>query len=100
MQCTSGESSGNRENSMPSLSLLGLEEEFRCPYISRELHKVVDLLFAPYNYLIYRGNKKSLTIEWDNNRLIFDEALLLKLEKLIAEVPFESKELGFTKPGS
>ncbi|KAJ6932651.1 hypothetical protein NC651_008169 [Populus alba x Populus x berolinensis] len=29
MQCTSGESSGNRENSMPSVSLLGLEEEFR-----------------------------------------------------------------------
>jgi len=45
----------------------------RCPYISRELHKVVDLLFAPYNYLIDRGNEKSLTIVWDNNRLIFDE---------------------------
>ncbi|KAG6780483.1 hypothetical protein POTOM_013343 [Populus tomentosa] len=44
-----------------------------CPYISRELHKVVDLLFASYNYLSDRGNKKSLTIEWDNNRLIFDE---------------------------
>ncbi|KAL9350684.1 hypothetical protein Peur_057939 [Populus x canadensis] len=111
-----------------------------CPYISRELHKVVDLLFAPYNYLIDRGNEKSLTIVWDNNRLIFDEenlcadaasfdlpsglltacifeakscivlsnpdnfailrAFLLKLEKRIAEVSIESKELGFTKPGS
>uniref|UniRef100_B9GX03 Helicase ATP-binding domain-containing protein n=1 Tax=Populus trichocarpa TaxID=3694 RepID=B9GX03_POPTR len=71
-----------------------------CPYIPRELHKVNDLLFAPYNYLIDRGNKKSLTIDWDNNRLIFDEAFLLKLEKRIAEVSIESKELGFTKPGS
>ncbi|CAK7356664.1 unnamed protein product [Dovyalis caffra] len=127
-----------------------------CPYyISRELHKVVDILFAPYNYLIDRGNRKSLTIDWDNSILIFDEAhnleslcadaasfdlssglltaciseakscidlsvtrreesndksrnpdnfailraLLLKLEKRIAEVPIESKELGFTKPG-
>ncbi|KVI06000.1 hypothetical protein Ccrd_015675 [Cynara cardunculus var. scolymus] len=147
----------------------------RCPYyMSRELHKVVDILFAPYNYLIDPGNRKSLSIEWDNSVLIFDEAhnlegicadaasfdlpsglltsciseaqncvdlavarrdesndksynpdnfailrgilsfvydrnerillffspaLLLKLEKRIAEVPIDSKELGFTKPG-
>ncbi|KAI3786063.1 hypothetical protein L1987_45190 [Smallanthus sonchifolius] len=127
-----------------------------CPYyMSRELHKVVDILFAPYNYLIDPGNRKSLTIEWENSILIFDEAhnlegicadaasfdlssallttciseaqncvdiavarrdelndkshnpdnfailraLLLKLEKRIAEVPIESKEMGFTKPG-
>ncbi|KAJ4843835.1 hypothetical protein Tsubulata_047102 [Turnera subulata] len=127
-----------------------------CPYyISRELHKVVDILFAPYNYLIDRGNRKSLKIDWQNSILIFDEAhnleslcadaasfdlpaglltaciaeakscidlcvvrraasndkslnpdnfailraLLLKLEKRIAEVPIESRELGFTKPG-
>ncbi|KAI3727225.1 hypothetical protein L1987_67037 [Smallanthus sonchifolius] len=127
-----------------------------CPYyMSRELHKVVDILFAPYNYLIDPGNRKSLTIEWKNSILIFDEAhnlegicadaasfdlssallttciseaqncvdiavarrddlndkshnpdnfailraLLLKLEKRIAEVPIESKEMGFTKPG-
>ncbi|KAK2984870.1 hypothetical protein RJ640_008635, partial [Escallonia rubra] len=127
-----------------------------CPYyMSRELHKVVDILFAPYNYLIDRGYRKSLNIEWSNSVLIFDEAhnlesicadaasfdltsglllaciseakncidlsierrdnsndkscnpdnfailraLLLKLEKRIAEVPIESKELGFTKPG-
>ncbi|KAM7483732.1 hypothetical protein LguiB_008315 [Lonicera macranthoides] len=127
-----------------------------CPYyVSRELHKVVDILFAPYNYLIDRGNRKSLNIEWDNSILIFDEAhnleglcadaasfdlpsglltaciseaskcvdlsivrrdksndktcnpdnfailkaLLKKLETRIAEVPIESKELGFTKPG-
>ncbi|KAL2463124.1 RAD3-like DNA-binding helicase protein [Forsythia ovata] len=127
-----------------------------CPYyLSRDLHKVVDILFAPYNYLIDRGNRKSLNIEWNNSILIFDEAhnleglcadaasfdlpsglltaciseaktcvdlsiarrekssdkssnpdnfailraLLLKLEKRISEVPIESKELGFTKPG-
>ncbi|KAF8407028.1 hypothetical protein HHK36_006152 [Tetracentron sinense] len=129
-----------------------------CPYyISRELHKAVDILFAPYNYLIDRGNRKSLSIQWQNSILIFDEAhnlesicadaasfdlpssllsaciseakkcidisigrraieksnektlnpdnfailraLLLKLEKRIAEVPIESKELGFTQPG-
>lgn len=29
----------------------------------------------------------------------FPAALLLKLEKRISEVPIESKELGFTKPG-
>ncbi|CAA0837238.1 RAD3-like DNA-binding helicase protein [Striga hermonthica] len=127
-----------------------------CPYyLSREIHKDVDILFAPYNYLIDRGNRKSLKIDWDRSILIFDEAhnlesicadaasfdlpsglltacisevkkcvdlsvtrretssdkscnpdnfailraLLLKLEKRIAEVPLESKELGFTKPG-
>ncbi|KAK4381734.1 Regulator of telomere elongation helicase 1 [Sesamum angolense] len=127
-----------------------------CPYyLSRELHKDVDILFAPYNYLIDRGNRKSLKIDWNNSILIFDEAhnleglcadaasfdlpsglltaciseakncidlsitrretssdkscnpdnfailraLLLKLEKRIAEVPIESRELGFTKPG-
>lgn len=42
--------------------------------MSRELHKVVDILFAPYNYLIDSGNRKSLTIEWNNSILIFDEA--------------------------
>ncbi|THG03844.1 hypothetical protein TEA_017297 [Camellia sinensis var. sinensis] len=150
-----------------------------CPYyMSRELHKVADIVFAPYNYLIDRGNRKSLSIRWNNSILIFDEAhnlvsrdacfcdilvfdgrkisdkmqeslcadaasfdlpsgilttciseakncidlsiarreisndkscnpdnfailraLLLKLEKRIAEIPIESKELGFTKPG-
>ncbi|KAF6141004.1 hypothetical protein GIB67_006633 [Kingdonia uniflora] len=136
---------------------IGRREE-ACPYfISREVHKVVDILFAPYNYLIDRGNRKSLTVEWHNSVLIFDEAhnlesicadassfdlpygllsvctseakkcidiaivrkeveksnekimnpnnyailrgLLLKLEKHITEIPIESKELGFTRPG-
>lgn len=31
--------------------------------------------------------------------IFFLAALLLKLEKRIAEVPIESKELGYTKPG-
>ncbi|OMO66762.1 Helicase-like, DEXD box c2 type [Corchorus olitorius] len=130
-----------------------------CPYyVSRELHKVADIVFAPYNYLIDRDNRKSLNLVWDNSILIFDEAhnlesicadaasfdlssglltaciseakncvdlaiarreesndksrnpddfailrgkmaLLLKLQKRIAQVPIESKELGFTKPG-
>jgi Rad3-related DNA helicase len=49
---------------------------FRCPYyISRELSKSVDILFAPYNYLIDPGNRRSLNgIPWDNAVLIFDEA--------------------------
>ena len=47
----------------------------RCPYyVSRELHKVVDILFAPYNYLIDRGYRKSLSVGWNNSILIFDEA--------------------------
>lgn len=33
------------------------------------------------------------------NELCYLAALLLKLEKRIAEVPINSKELGFTKPG-
>ncbi|KAM0928809.1 hypothetical protein ACQ4PT_002001 [Festuca glaucescens] len=47
-----------------------------CPYyISRELSKSVDILFAPYNYLIDPGNRRSLAgIPWDNAVLIFDEA--------------------------
>ncbi|XP_061338556.1 regulator of telomere elongation helicase 1 homolog [Gastrolobium bilobum] len=127
-----------------------------CPYyLSKELHKIVDIVFSPYNYLIDRGYRKSLQFSWSNSILIFDEAhnlesicadaasfdlpswlltaciseaescinlsikrreksndkshnpddfailraLLLKLEKRIAEVPIESKELGYTKPG-
>ncbi|VFQ89237.1 unnamed protein product [Cuscuta campestris] len=127
-----------------------------CPYyLSRELHADVDILFAPYNYLIDRENRKTLNIETSNSILIFDEAhnleslcadaasfdipaglltaciteakncvdlsigrremssdkscnpdnfailraLLLKLEKKIADMPINSKELGFTKPG-
>lgn len=130
-----------------------------CPYyLSRELHSSADILFAPYNYLIDKDNRRSLTgIEWENTILIFDEAhnlesicadaasfdissshltacieeakqcidmahvritaenvadtsidpdnfailkaLLLKLEKRINEVPFQSEESGFTRPG-
>ncbi|KAM3747686.1 hypothetical protein ACB098_05G053700 [Castanea mollissima] len=127
-----------------------------CPYyVSRELHKVADILFAPYNYLIDRNLRKILNVDWNNSILIFDEAhnleslcadaasfdlpswlltaciseakncidlsisrreesndksqnpdnfailkaLLLKLEKRIAEVPIQSKEMGFTRPG-
>ncbi|GAU11015.1 hypothetical protein TSUD_113080, partial [Trifolium subterraneum] len=118
-----------------------------CPYyLAKELHKAVDIIFAPYNYLIDRGiRRKYLSFSWSNSILIFDEAhnlesicaeaasfdlpswlltaciseaqscvdfainesddfatlkaLLLKLEKRIAEVHIESKELGFTKPG-
>ncbi|XP_057860129.2 regulator of telomere elongation helicase 1 homolog isoform X2 [Cryptomeria japonica] len=47
-----------------------------CPYyLSRELHSSADLLFAPYNYLIDKDNRRSLTgINWENTVLIFDEA--------------------------
>ncbi|KAK7261835.1 hypothetical protein RIF29_28156 [Crotalaria pallida] len=46
-----------------------------CPYyLSKELHKVVDIVFAPYNYLIDRGYRKSLQLSWNNSILIFDEA--------------------------
>ncbi|KAK7375603.1 hypothetical protein VNO78_35510 [Psophocarpus tetragonolobus] len=128
-----------------------------CPYyLSKEVHKNVDIVFAPYNYLIDRGYRNSLQLSWSNSVLIFDEAhnlesicadaasfdlpswlltaciseaescidlsierrdksndksqnpddfailraLLLKLEKRIAEVPIESREFGYTKPGS
>ena len=48
---------------------------FRCPYyVSRELHKAVDIMFAPYNYLIDRGYRKSLVLDWKDSILIFDEA--------------------------
>ncbi|XP_074285300.1 regulator of telomere elongation helicase 1 homolog isoform X2 [Silene latifolia] len=129
-----------------------------CPYyMSRELLKGVDILFAPYNYLIDRSFKDRIGIEWNSSILIFDEAhnlegicadaasfdlpaallsaciseakkcidlsvkrrdidksadpscspdnfailraLLLKLEKRIAEVPIVSREFGFTRPG-
>ncbi|CAI9114101.1 OLC1v1014741C1 [Oldenlandia corymbosa var. corymbosa] len=126
-----------------------------CPYyLSRDLHKSVDILFAPYNYLIDRGNRKTLKIAWDNSVLIFDEAhnleglcadaasfdlpeslldaciaeaedcialsdrrdnsndksckpedfkllkgLLRILKEKVAQIPIQSKELGFTKTG-
>ncbi|KAJ7524999.1 hypothetical protein O6H91_17G031600 [Diphasiastrum complanatum] len=130
-----------------------------CPYfVSRELHNSSDILFLPYNYLIDKENRRSLSgIQWADSIIIFDEAhnlegicadstsfdlstthlascileakqcidlalvhrgrnnavdrsvdpenfavlkaLLFELEKNINEVPLESKELGFTKPG-
>jgi regulator of telomere elongation helicase 1 len=46
-----------------------------CPYyITRELHKDVDIIFAPYNYLISNGYRKFLKVNWTNSVLIFDEA--------------------------
>ncbi|EXB74483.1 Regulator of telomere elongation helicase 1 [Morus notabilis] len=55
-----------------------------CPYyMSREIHKVVDILFAPYNYLIDRGYRKSLNLNFKNSILIFDEAH--NLESLCAD---------------
>ncbi|GAB2228119.1 hypothetical protein Droror1_Dr00009949 [Drosera rotundifolia] len=46
-----------------------------CPYyLARELHKVVDILLVPYNYLIERRYKDLLNMEWRNSVLIFDEA--------------------------
>jgi hypothetical protein len=48
----------------------------RCPYyLSRELHSTAEILFLPYNYLIDKDNRRSLTgIDWDKTVLIFDEA--------------------------
>ncbi|XP_047306284.1 regulator of telomere elongation helicase 1 homolog [Impatiens glandulifera] len=55
-----------------------------CPYyVSRELHKGADILFAPYNYLIDRGNRKTISVNWNNSILIFDEAH--NLESLCAD---------------
>ncbi|KFK42398.1 hypothetical protein AALP_AA2G251000 [Arabis alpina] len=55
-----------------------------CPYyITRELHKDVDIVFAPYNYLISNAFRKSLKVEWNNSVLIFDEAH--NLESLCAD---------------
>ncbi|KAL0866039.1 hypothetical protein Bca101_045157 [Brassica carinata] len=46
-----------------------------CPYyITREVHKDVDILFAPYNYLISNAYRKFLKVDWNNCVLIFDEA--------------------------
>ncbi|GJW93427.1 regulator of telomere elongation helicase 1 isoform X1 [Tanacetum coccineum] len=55
----------------------------------RELHKVVDILFAPYNYHIDPSNRKSLTIEWADSIMIFDEAhnlVLLRLGSIFTSV--------------
>ncbi|CAN8233359.1 unnamed protein product [Cochlearia groenlandica] len=56
----------------------------RCPYyITREVHKDVDILFAPYNYLITNAYRKYLNVNWHNSVLIFDEAH--NLESLCAD---------------
>ncbi|MED6111329.1 Regulator of telomere elongation helicase 1, partial [Stylosanthes scabra] len=45
-----------------------------CPYyLSKELHKSVDIIFAPYNYLIDPAYRKTLQLSWSNSILIFDE---------------------------
>ncbi|XP_073396887.1 regulator of telomere elongation helicase 1 homolog isoform X3 [Physcomitrium patens] len=47
-----------------------------CPYfLSRELHNSADILFVPYNYLIEKEMRRSLTgVSWGRTILIFDEA--------------------------
>ncbi|KAG0608502.1 hypothetical protein M758_8G111000 [Ceratodon purpureus] len=47
-----------------------------CPYfLSRELHNTADILFVPYNYLIEKEMRRSLTgVSWGRTVLIFDEA--------------------------
>ncbi|CAM6128768.1 unnamed protein product [Calypogeia fissa] len=47
-----------------------------CPYyLSRELHNTADIVFLPYNYLIDKDNRRSLTgINWEKTVIIFDEA--------------------------
>ncbi|KAL0808272.1 hypothetical protein Bca101_100764 [Brassica carinata] len=46
-----------------------------CPYyLTREVHKDVDILFAPYNYLISNAYRKYLKVNWNSSILIFDEA--------------------------
>lgn len=47
-----------------------------CPYfLSRELHNTADILFVPYNYLIEKEMRRSLTgVSWARTILIFDEA--------------------------
>ncbi|XP_010538012.1 PREDICTED: regulator of telomere elongation helicase 1 [Tarenaya hassleriana] len=60
------------------------KESGPCPYyVTRELQKDVDILFAPYNYLIDHGYRKYLKINWNNSILIFDEAH--NLESLCAD---------------
>ncbi|XP_010473004.1 PREDICTED: regulator of telomere elongation helicase 1-like [Camelina sativa] len=55
-----------------------------CPYyITREVHKDVDIIFAPYNYLISNGYRKYLKVNWNDSVLIFDEAH--NLESLCAD---------------
>ncbi|KAG9459287.1 hypothetical protein H6P81_003795 [Aristolochia fimbriata] len=75
---------GNEPIDIEDLVNIG-RSEGPCPYyVSRELHKVVDIVFAPYNYLIDRGNRRSLTgIDWSNTIVIFDEAH--NLESICAE---------------
>ncbi|CAH2068017.1 unnamed protein product, partial [Thlaspi arvense] len=55
-----------------------------CPYyITREVHKDVDILFTPYNYLISNAYRKYLKVNWNSSVLIFDEAH--NLESLCAD---------------
>uniref|UniRef100_A0A0D3D237 Regulator of telomere elongation helicase 1 homolog n=1 Tax=Brassica oleracea var. oleracea TaxID=109376 RepID=A0A0D3D237_BRAOL len=55
-----------------------------CPYyLTREVHKDVDILFAPYNYLISNAYRKYLKVNWNSSILIFDEAH--NLESLCAD---------------
>ncbi|WZZ05552.1 hypothetical protein YC2023_091473 [Brassica napus] len=88
-----------------------------CPYyITREVHKDVDILFTPYNYLISNAYRKHLKVDWNSSVLIFDEAHNLEgicadsasfdlpsfhLSACITEAQecVELADEGFTKPG-
>lgn len=56
------------------LVLLGKRENI-CPYFySRESSEVADIIFLPYNYLIDTSIRNTLSINWDQSIIIFDEA--------------------------
>ncbi|KAL7162433.1 hypothetical protein ACSBR2_042843 [Camellia fascicularis] len=61
---------------------------------SYSLHFRIKKLFRPS--IARRDNSNDKSCNPDNFAIL--RALLLKLEKRIAEVPIESKEFGFTKP--
>ncbi|CAA7409948.1 unnamed protein product [Spirodela intermedia] len=84
---------GNEPFDIEDLVNIG-KTEGPCPYyMSRDLHKTVDILFSPYNYLIDPARRDSLTgIQWDNAVLIFDEAH--NLESICADAASFDLPLG------
>lgn len=63
------------------------EKDVRCPcYVSKEIHKDANILFGPYNYVIDHGYRDSVSFNWNNMILMFDEAHNLVWRKAFNEI--------------
>jgi regulator of telomere elongation helicase 1 len=79
-------STGNRTNiirDIEDLKKMGTDEKICSYYFSHDSSKEADLILLPYNYLLDNSIRSTLSIDWSNCIIIFDEAH--NLEKIASD---------------